>query len=140
MKFEFESNALDGSIVFEYDDDTLMLKSCQINGELDELQAGYLSRYFPTTYLQLEKLHKYSKNSKLHKLLEIVSFDVFWEEYGKKDSRLKAERAWKKLNDDEQARAIKYINRYNSILAQEKWRSKLLASSYLNGKLWMDQK
>ena len=137
MKYELTSQRITGSIILWFDDITGQLRKLEFDCELERVQMDYLSQLFPTHVDILETFKTQTKFA-CRILEEKVTFNTFWEEYGKKQNRLEAEAAWYKLKPIDQQRAVSYIKRYESILKLESYRSKMLASSYLGKRMWMD--
>lgn len=76
-------------------------------------------------------------NLKLTKVVEVVSFDQFWEAYREKNcGRKKGEAAWNALTKTEQVEAFKYIARLDNKLKQS-GTAKPYATTYLNQKRWI---
>lgn len=138
MKYEITSNKLNGSILLWYDDINGQLTKMECHAVLEPAQMNYMARIFPLHTSFLDYFIKNSGGATLRLLEEKVTFTDFWEEYAKKENRIDAENAWNKLKPLDQQRAFAYIKRYDSILATSVNRAKMLASTYLNKRIWMD--
>lgn len=66
-----------------------------------------------------------------------ISFDQFWNLYGHKKGRLKAEQKWSKLTDKERELAMKAIPAYIKSTPDRQYRKH--PATYLNGKHWEDE-
>jgi len=65
-----------------------------------------------------------------------VSFETFWDEYGYKLDRLKAQKIWDKLSAKDQQEAIRYIPIYEAHI-KDKGTAKKYAKTYLADKPWV---
>jgi len=63
-----------------------------------------------------------------------LSFQTFWDRYGKLGSRPKAEKPWEKLSEKNKNLAMNYIPKYIQSLGST---SQAYASTYLNGQYWI---
>lgn len=136
MKFEITAKQFDGSIVLTYNEQGL-IENAQFNCSLNMEQLKFWATHFPTHQAWL-KLSVQQFEAQCSEVFETISFDLFYELYGLKEGKAKAQASWNKLKPEEQTAACKYIQKYNSILAQKKWQSKLLPATYLNQKRWLD--
>lgn len=137
MKYELTSPKITGSILLWFDDISGQLRKLEFDCELEPVQMGYLSSLFPTHIDILERFKKETGFS-IRMLEEKVTFEMFWDLYGKKQNKIEAINAWEKLKPVDQQRAVAYIKRYESILVKESYRQKMLASRYLGKRLWED--
>ena len=64
-------------------------------------------------------------------------FEVFWDLYGKKVGRVKAEQKWHKLKPEEQEQVLEHVPAYVSSTPEVKFRKD--PSTYLNGRCWEDE-
>lgn len=103
----FTSNTFQGFLKFGYDAEGVLVKF-ENNAMLDDIQLRYLSVNFP--FAQDELPVKLNKG----KIVECtdLSFERFWEEYGYKVDKIQAEKYYKKMPDNEKAKAIGAIKRY----------------------------
>lgn len=67
-------------------------------------------------------------------------FEFFWDLYGHKVDRTSAEKAWNKLTPKNKKECLEMTPAWLAFLRSEgqKWRKQLNASTYLNGKRWLD--
>ena len=68
---------------------------------------------------------------------ENITFDVFWDLYGYKKSKAKAEPKWKNLTDAERAKIIETLPAFLKEHPNTKYRPHPI--TYLNGKRWEDE-
>lgn len=137
MKYVLDSSNIDGQLVFEYDENN-MLVGFENNAKLESNLVDYLATHFPMKFEMLQWIVKVSKNAKLLELPDEVTFEKFYNTYCRKEGKIKALAAWNKLSENDRKLAYRYIPRYNSILAMEKWRSRLMPATYLNERKWLD--
>jgi hypothetical protein len=77
------------------------------------------------------------KESKVNKVNRINDFEYFWESYDKKIDRVKCEKIWSKLTDEEIDKILETIIEYVKINSDIQFRK--YPSTYLNGKCFNDQ-
>lgn len=63
-------------------------------------------------------------------------FEDFYNQYGRKINRARAEKQWAKMNNNERHSAIKSIKKYESFLKMNQWRQKQDPDTFLNAKMW----
>lgn len=69
----------------------------------------------------------------------IVSFEVFWNKYGRKINRKRAEDIWVKLPKQNQVKAYFGIDAYDKFLKRESWRTKLDPDTYLRNRYFENE-
>ncbi len=67
-----------------------------------------------------------------------IPFDDFWNLYGKKIDRVKCERKWLSLTDEQRNLAMKHVPRYISSSVGKELRFRKNPLTYLNGECWND--
>lgn len=78
------------------------------------------------------------KNLKnLKNLKNNISFDIFWDLYGKKIGKAKAEMKWNKLSNEIQQQIIDYIPKYKKFQPDPKYRKN--PDTFLNNRSWEDE-
>ena len=136
MKYEITAKQFDGSIVLTYNDKGI-IENAEFNCSLTMEQLKFFATHFPTHQAWL-KLTVQQFEAKCTEVIEQITFELFYEKYGLKEGRIKAQSAWNKLKAEEQTAAYKHITRYNSLLAQKQWQGKAMPATYLNQKRWLD--
>lgn len=68
-----------------------------------------------------------------------IPFDDFWNLYGKKIDRVKCEKKWLSLTDEQRNLAMKHVPRYISSSVGKELRFRKNPLSYLNGECWNDE-
>lgn len=66
-----------------------------------------------------------------------LTFDAFWDLYDKKRSRVKCEKKWKKISEDDRARIFEHVPLYKKSEPIKQFRKDPL--TYLNGECWNDE-
>lgn len=104
---------------------------------LNEKQISYLKAQLPTTHTAfLVWLEASAVVASVTKADVTISFEQFWQRYGKKINRKRCEPLWNKLNAPKQFAAYKGIAEYEKYLKRESWRSKLDPENYLRNEVW----
>ena len=138
MVYEVMAPNLQGSIVLTYDANGILeLADFGKLHALDSETLKFFATHFPMHQAWLARtVEQINGTAKLVQL--DITFELFYTKYGHKEGKIKAEAAWNKLKPKEKAAAYNYIPRYNSILAANQWRGKLMPATYLNQKRWLD--
>lgn len=133
QEFMFTSTTFEGYLKFGYDAEGVLVKF-ENNAILDAIQLRYLSANFPFAMSELaEKLNK----GKITECTDL-SFERFWEEYGYKKDKISAEKYWKKMPDNEKAKAISGIKRYRYDCKRSQ-RDMVYPIRYLRNMRYMDE-
>jgi hypothetical protein len=136
MKYELTSKLFDGNIIFEYSDDEVFV-TVENNAKLSVEQLLAFRNCFPIHVATLN-IYKEQSGMCIRLLNENITFDMFYEEFGRKEAKQDAMKRWEKMKPIDQQRAFAYIKRYKSILARTPGREQLLPASYLGKRLWED--
>jgi len=112
-----------------------------IDGALDQKQIDWLftGNRFPYSENRFKSILQPLKNFVITQGEPDLSFESFWNAYGKKEKKLLTERAWKKISDVDKIGALRYIKRYNQSLKQSNGIAKQYPDTYLNQKRWLDE-
>lgn len=128
----------EGAITLEFYK-TGQLKEAIIKAQLPHDASLYLYRNFP---VHINVLDDYRKNKPEWKIedSEVVSFDSFWKEWADSRGKAEAEEAWKKcVKRKEHYLAYHNRSKYeNRRLKQNPVPAHLMASTYLNKRIYMD--
>lgn len=124
---------------FEYNDNGL-LKELRIIAELRKEQVDFLTSSCSTPEglaALLGAIHTKDSTAYIEEIAEDLSFERFWEEYnhkvGKKD---RVRKKWEAMPDEEKAKALKYIKKYNFFLAERPHMERKYPETYLNCQEW----
>lgn len=104
----FTSPRMGGFMKFGYSDEGVIV-SFENSAVLDGTQMQYLKANFPWTISDLAKIR--GREGKIEEITD-TTFDTFWEKYGHKKGKVKAEMYWKKLDEGSKAKAIQSVARY----------------------------
>lgn len=135
-KYIGTSHTVAGAIYLCYNANGQLVAVDISEAQLNELQHTWLLKNLPLTEEVLPKLATAIKYI-FSEVLTEVTFERFYDEYGVKEARKKAQNAWDKLNKNEQLKAYNYI---------PKLRTKTMNASiampypatYLNQQRWND--
>jgi len=67
-----------------------------------------------------------------------ISFESFWNAYGRKESKKRAKRSWKNLPKYKKKLAIEKVAPYDEFLKANPWRDKMLPTTWISGERWND--
>ncbi|MFK5950171.1 MAG: hypothetical protein QM500_15510 [Methylococcales bacterium] len=132
-EFIFTSNQFIGYMKFGYDSEGVLAKF-ENNAILETQHQVYLSKNFPFAQSDLLKI---VGKGKLEDCTDLT-FDRFWKEYGYKKDRDQAEKHWRKMSDEEKAKAISSIKRYKHDCRMHN-RDIIYAVRYLKNRRYMDE-
>ncbi|MBN8668751.1 MAG: hypothetical protein J0M30_14735 [Chitinophagales bacterium] len=68
-----------------------------------------------------------------------VTFEMFWQSYGKKINRKRAEPIWDKLSKSNKVKAYFGISQYDKFLQSVNWRKKADPEKYLRDQYWENE-
>ncbi|MDJ1494177.1 hypothetical protein QNI19_14635 [Cytophagaceae bacterium DM2B3-1] len=133
-KFVIVSRKFDCEIIFSYSNGVFM--GFEVN---KELPAESLQFIVNTAFYKLSDLQKAYSSPKLKgalvELVQLISFDEFWNKYDYALDKKRAKDVWDKLPVHEQTRAYDYIENYNNEL-RKSGTAKMYAKTYLKNKVW----
>lgn len=131
--FQLTSTSFAGYVEFQYGDNDL-LEKMGIHADLTERQQVYLLKNTPREIPELDKMK--SPTVTITEIKGEVTFEMFWDRYGEKvrSSKKKALAGWNKMNKANQARAFRFISKYESNILPGT--AKKYAETYLNAELW----
>lgn len=132
-EYVFTSREFDGFMKFGYDAEGVLVKF-ENNAILTTKQLVFLSMAFP---FDINDLPKIVGKGKLEDCTDL-SFERFWDEYAYKKDRLESEAQWRKMSDDEKAKAISGIKRYK-FFCKTKGYDIIYPSRYLKKRRYMDE-
>ena len=132
-EFIYTSRHFVGYMKFGYDAEGVLIKF-ENNAVLSTQQLLFLSRAFPFAQSDLVKI---TSKGKLEECTDLT-FERFWLEYGYKKDKDQAEKYWRKMPDDEKAKAISAIKRYKHDCKMHN-RDIIYAVRYLRNMRYMDE-
>ncbi len=130
-KYILTSNGFIGQVTFWFNDMELLVYYHN-DANITEKQHIWLLKNIPRELIELETLRETIKGN-LDEVPEDISFEAFWEAYGKKVKRVRALGIYKKMTDAQRLQAIAAIKPYDRFLQRTTWRSKADPDTYLRG-------
>ncbi|WP_143960253.1 glutathione S-transferase family protein [Litoribacter populi] len=127
-KYVLTSSSFSGNVVFGYVGG--FLAYFHNNASMNQEQIKWILTHLPLSLKNLEEIRSKIKG-KLEMIPPDLSFDAFWEAYGKKVNRKRCEPLYKKLTDAEKITCLMSIPAYNSYLKRMGNRAKLDPENYL---------
>ena len=127
-KYVLTSPKFEGSVTFGYHQDGhLMLYSVNT----DSLPViMWLKNHLPVNQMQLDPIKQRIEGT-IQEVPEDLSFNAFWERYGRKINRKRCEPIWKKMSEAERLLAITRIGPYEKYLERTGYRGKADPENYL---------
>jgi hypothetical protein len=135
-KYLIEFTRFEASLVVAYNEDDIMIEAIVNYGTMTFPVVYYLLQNFPLTIEILEKF-KTMENVKVTKSLIDLSFDTFYKLYNNKfGKKVRSEKLWSLLSDEEKIKALKYIQQYDQWLIMNAGIAKKYPETYLSQKIW----
>ena len=128
-KYSLTSQSFAGAVVFGYSNEGFLVLYSNAS-EMTAQQQEWLLNKLPVNIINISELAKVVKG-KLEEMPEDLSFDCFWESYGKKINKKRCEPMFNKLDDVEKYRAISTIVPYKNYLKRSGWRGQADPEKYL---------
>jgi len=135
-KYIVTGKKFDGCIELYYNEKARLCKLV-IDTELSVEQFTALMQKVPQTTAALPAFEKIGSLKIVEEVIP-VTFEDFYNEFGNKVGKLKAETAWKRLTHADQVKAYLYIGRYKSWLKMNPGVAQLHPVTFLNQKRWED--
>lgn len=135
-KFVITSSNFEGGINLAFDAEGKLVKF-ETEAVLSDEKFNFFMNNMPR---HMDKLD-YFRTLKSVKVVEVIteiSFEDFYEQFGNKVGKLKAQNAWKQLSRAEQVRAYSNIIKYKNYLKLNPGIAHLYPATYLNQKRWND--
>jgi len=132
-EYVFTSRQFKGVMFFAYEEGVLVKFLNQ--AAISAVQMEYLQKNFPFAESELQRL--IGKSGKVEQVID-VSFAAFWELYGKKVNKQRAEKIWYRLNEADRQVCLSKINKYKYYC---KTHNRILKDpdTYLNNRSWEDE-
>jgi hypothetical protein len=135
-KYVFTKDTLIGNVIFGYNPAGLLVYYDASPAQPTEAQLIVLLKGLPREEQELQQLAD-KTNGTIRLLMEDISFESFWEKYGRKIKRLRAEPMFKKLSDANKLQAIIGIAAYDAYLEKTNFRGKVDADNYLRHEYYL---
>ncbi|MCC2598033.1 MULTISPECIES: hypothetical protein [Sphingobacterium] len=133
-RFVLTSDSFKGQVVLGYNEDGL-LSLVENDAIMTEKQFSWFWDFLPIHESQLSE-YKRKVKGYLEELPEDISFDAFWNRYGKKINKIRCEPIFKKLKDAEKLLAIRNIKPYEEYLERTGYRGKCDPENYFKKGYW----
>jgi uncharacterized HAD superfamily protein len=136
-KFALTSQKIQGQIELMFQQNELIYIDFSKAGLTAEQKAYFLQHLI----IHQQQLQAFCNKLRLDCIeLEIeITFDMFWNKYGYKVDRKRAEAIWNKLPKAKQVAAYYGIDRYEAYLRRTEWRTKMEPKTYLRNERWNDE-
>jgi hypothetical protein len=133
-EYFFTSRLFKGQLIFGYDENGILIKFIN-EAELSDTQMFFLRSNFPFCDDELPKIA--GKSGKIEKIIDL-SFDRFWDIYGKKVNRKRCEDLWKRISDGDKQACLSKIKKYQVYC---KLNNRILKDpdTYLRNRNWEDE-
>ena len=136
MRYLIRFKNHNATAMVEYNEDGFLVKYELEAGDLKEDHLLFISKIFPYNLNRLEKGLKTIPNIDVREIEEDLSFDAFYDKYAHKVSkRSVSEKIWNKMPDIERAKAIKFIDIYDTNI-RKTGVNKRYPETYLNSEIW----
>ena len=101
-----------------------------IRNNMDKLQLIKVLHAMPTTLAGIDIIKKLSPTAIIIEVPKDLSFDAFYNDYGYKRNRFRAEKLWAKMSDANRLQAITNVPQYRNYLNRKNI-FQMLADTYL---------
>lgn len=128
-KYVLTSPKFEGAVTFGYNAESGLI-FYHNQAELTPIQLDWLMKHIPVYEQNIEALAQRIEG-KLVELPPDLSFEVFWEAYGRKINRKRAEPLYARLSDADKLKAISAIKPYDRYLERTRYRGKVDPDNYL---------
>lgn len=129
-------NTFEGRIVLTYNHDGLLV-GYLMEAEFNHKQLAFFLQMIPVDMIQLKTVLGVHGFDAVEEIAELT-FDYFYEEYGYKTGKVKAQNAWNRLSKSDRMKALQYLPKYFDFLRKSGGIAKLYPATYLNQKRWED--
>ncbi|MBK9292585.1 MAG: hypothetical protein IPM52_13315 [Bacteroidetes bacterium] len=136
ITYSLTSSAFEGEVIFDFDDNGLLVRYDASGANLTEGQQVFLLRRLPRELAQIKTFLENSPTARFTPIEQEISFEMFWNRYNEKlrSSKKKALKIWNRLSRADQIKAYRYITRYEQSVYPGT--PKKYAETYLNAELW----
>jgi len=140
IRFITTSPSFAGEVHLIYGDDQVLQCLDMRHAQLSREQAHYLRMHTPTVF-DAASFEAAFGTAKLHFVHEayVIRFEDWWQRYGKKINKLRAEKVWARLSKAKQAQAYASLAAYDRHLHDNKWKNKLDPENYLRNESWNNE-
>lgn len=127
-----------GTMIFKYDLNGYLTHFQLVDAQLDDKQRQWLyTQKFPYTEARLK--HFYTINNfTVTKGMPDVSFEAFYNLFGNKVKRARAETLFNKLTQTEKLNCIASVKPYKNWLSRQRGIAQQQPDTYISQKRWLD--
>lgn len=136
-KYIITSPRFTGEINVLYGLDNKLLFIDFMKCDLSEQQITYFKEHVPVFFSD-KFMEAFGANNKLNVVQEgyTVTFEQFWNRYGNKVNRIRAEKQWNKLSEADRVNAYFKYSLYERHLGLNAWKTKVDPDRYLKDRYW----
>lgn len=134
-KYSITSPAFSGEVIIGFNDESEKFEMVDFSSSgVNDEQKAWMLRHLPATAKSVDSLK--TKTSTITELVEMVTFELFWQKYDDKlsSSKKRTETKWNKMSELDQREAYQYIAKYFANIPSGT--RKKYAETYLNSELW----
>jgi|SRR5690606_13407938 len=128
--------SMEVSVFVGYEAESGLLKTIRFEGAGPKKIAGF-GKAMPFSEQRLKELADQYK-WKLEPLDMDLSFAAFYDLYGNKVGKKRAESRWNKMKKEDKVKALLYIEKYKNLLKLRAGQQQMYPESYLNAEPWND--
>ena len=137
MTYLLQSEGFSGEVLFEFDEDGLLVRTDLTGAVLTKDQKVWFLEKLPRHFSELQEVVGNSRTAKLVKQQTTgVTFEQFWNRYDEKtrSSKKKSLTCWNRLSQTQRDKAFNHISKYFQSLPNGV--GVKYAETYLNAELW----
>lgn len=136
-KFLITNHTFSGEAVLIFNADGLLVIIDISNTDMKDVFANWIYRNVP---VHIDQFFEFMKGRQGVKCVEAsidITFEMFWDKYGKKINKKRCEQIWSRMSKAKQVAAFYGIDKYDRYLVQLKWdRTKADPETYLRKEMW----
>lgn len=138
--FSSKLNEFEGSFFLVYNQDGFIQEINFNDVSLTSDKRNWIKKNSPPVW-DLKELENFIIATRTEAIESTIvyNFEDFWLAYGKKINKKRCLPLWNKLSDSKKSKAVNGINKYNSFLAKEAWRTKADPENYLRNEMWENE-
>ncbi len=134
-KYSITSSVFTGEVVLGFNDTTGAFEMIDFSAsQVSFKQKEYVLHHLPATAQNINSLK--TSNSTITELVEVVTFELFWNSYDDKlsSSKKRTQTKWNKMTERDRCEAYRYLPKYFANIPSGT--RKKYAETYLNSELW----
>lgn len=133
--FILTSPQFTGSVTYKYCDAGYLIYF-SYDATMRDDQREHVLVKMPLTLAGFNEVIGKSKTAKIEEVPEDISFDAFWEAYGKKINRKRSEPLYNKLSDADKMLCMRCLPQYDKYLARTGFRAKKDPDGFLRDRFF----